>query len=194
MEQVATADVTPAVEVPKASLQSIFLRFLTIGAISFGGGIVAYLRRMLVNDTKWLTEQQFLTTLEIAQTLPGTNSVNMSVIVGDYLRGRLGALVAFLGLILPGSILVYVLAVGSGAGRHHPIGHAALTGVTACAVGILSAITFKTGIKQFTRLPDILLVIVTFIGMSLLKIPLALLVIVLGGLGIYLYRPRGAKS
>jgi chromate transporter len=191
MEQAAAgADVAATAEVPSVRLQSIFLRFLTIGAMSFGGGIVAYLRRMLVDDTKWLTQQQFLSALELAQTLPGTNSVNMSVIVGDYLRGRLGALAAFLGLILPGSLLIYGLAVGSGVGSHHPIGHAALLGVTACAVGILSAITFKTGIRQFTRFPDVVLLVATFVGMSVLKIPLVLLVIVLGGVGIYLYRPR----
>jgi chromate transporter len=179
---------------PRVSLGQLFMRFLTIGSISFGGGIVAYLRQMLVEDTKWLTPDEFLATLEVGQTLPGTNSVNMSVLVGDYLLGRLGAALAFLGLVLPGSVLIFLLAVGTGAGRQNPIAHAALTAVTACAVGILSAITFKTGTKQFTRFPDILLLAATFVGMSLLKLPLLLLIVVMGGLGVYLYRPRAGTS
>ena len=69
------------------SLGTIFWTFLTAGAISFGGGVVAYLREYTVSDTKWLDDEGFLDALEISQTLPGLNAVNMSVIIGDNLRG-----------------------------------------------------------------------------------------------------------
>lgn len=189
------AAVSPsAPAVPQVSLGTLFVRFLTIGAISFGGGIIAYLQRMLVDETHWLDTEAFLSCLEVSQTLPGTNSTNMAVLVGDYLRGRPGAIAALTGLLLPGSMLVYLLAVVSESGRHNPIAHAALTGVTAGAVGILGAITLRTGHKQFVRLPDVLLLVATFVGMSLLKIPLLVLVLVLGAIGVYVYRPPQAKS
>lgn len=177
----------------KAGLHEIFLKFLAVGAISFGGGIIAYLQRTLVDQTRWLTKTQFMGALEISQTVPGTNSANMSVIVGDYLRGPLGSLVAFLGLCLPGAILVFALAVGSGAGRHNPIAHAALTGVTAGAVGILAAITFRTGKQQFVTFPDVVILTLTFVGMAIFKIPMLVLLIVFGGISLYLYRPRKAE-
>lgn len=186
----ATAEATAG---PQVGLGTLFVKFLTIGAISFGGGIVAYLQRMLVDDTHWLTKDEFLAYLEVSQTLPGTNSVNMAVLVGDRFHGRLGALVAFAGLVLPGSVLVFLIAVGSERGRHHPILHAALTGVTAGAVGILAGITFNTGKQQFTRFPDLLILIATFVGMAFLRVPLLVLVVVLGGLSVYLYRPRKAS-
>ena len=179
----ATPHVTPA---------ALFTQFLVIGAISFGGGIVAYLRRMLVDQTKWLTEEEFLTCLEVSQTLPGTNSVNMSVLVGDRFCGTIGAAAALTGLMLPGTILILILAIVSGVGRHNPIAHAALAGVTAGAVGILAAITLQTGKRQFTRFPDIVFLILTFAGMAIFKVRLLVLVIVLGGICIYLYRPRQA--
>lgn len=174
----------------KVSLSELFLKFLIIGAISFGGGIIAYLRRTLVNETKWLTDEQFLRALELSQVVPGTNSANMAVIAGDVLCGVVGSIVALTALCLPGAILAFVLAIGSGAGRHHPIGHAALLGVTAGAVGILASITFRTGKRQFVQFPDVAILLLTFAGMSLLKLPLLLLVVVLGSVAVFIYRPR----
>lgn len=178
----------------RAGLHEIFVHFLAIGAISFGGGIIAYLQRTLVDETRWLTPKQFMGALEISQTVPGTNSANMAVIVGDYLAGPFGSLAAFIGLCLPGALLVFALAVASGFGRHHPIGHAALDGVTAGAVGILAAITFRTGKLQFVRFPDVAILVATFIGMAVFKIPLLILLAVLGGLAVFLYRPKKAPN
>jgi chromate transporter len=66
---------------PKASnrptLAQIFTAFARIGAASFGGGLVAYLRDALVDEKKWMDEEEFLAALEIGQTLPGLNSVNV---------------------------------------------------------------------------------------------------------------------
>jgi chromate transporter len=174
----------------KASVGELFLKFLIIGTISFGGGIIAYLRRTLVDETKWLTEEQFLRALELSQVVPGTNSANMAVIVGDFLCGLVGSVAALAGICLPGAVLAFVLAIGSSAGRHHPIGHAALLGVTAGAVGILASITFRMGKPQFIQFPDVAILLLTFVGMSLLKLPLLLLVVVLGGVAVFIYRPR----
>nr|WP_231711090.1 chromate transporter [Xanthobacter dioxanivorans] len=86
----------------QATILEIFLTFLLIGATSFGGGVVAYLRNALVVQKGWLDEEEFLTALEISQALPGLNATNMSVIVGDRLRGPVGAVAGFLGMTLPG--------------------------------------------------------------------------------------------
>lgn len=189
-----TTEASAAPAAPKVTVATIFLKFLLIGSISFGGGIVAYLRTMLVDQTKWFTEDQFLSALELSQTLPGTNSVNMSVLVGDRFAGWPGAAAGFLGLCLPGALLAYILAFGSESGRHNPIAHAALGGVTACAVGILTAITLKTGKKQFTNLRDFGLVAVTFVAMSILKLPLLYIIIVMGAIAIYAHRPRNGEK
>ncbi|MBV8600132.1 MAG: chromate transporter, partial [Candidatus Eremiobacteraeota bacterium] len=127
---------------PHVSLTTLFLRFLTIGAISFGGGIVAYLRHMLVEQTKWMTEDEFLGSLEISQTMPGLNAVNMSVLVGSRLRGPLGSTVAALGMILPGAIFVLGIGIAAlHAARHFPIAHAAVLGIAAGATGLIGATT-----------------------------------------------------
>ena len=64
-----------------------------MGATSLGGGVVGYLRTGLVVRQRWLDDVTFVELLSISQTLPGLNATNMSILVGDRLRGAWGALV-----------------------------------------------------------------------------------------------------
>jgi chromate transporter len=181
------------VQTERVSLATIFVRFVTIGALSFGGGIVAYLQRMLIDETKWLTEDEFLAALEISQTMPGLNAVNMSVLVGDRLRGPIGAFIAALGMVAPGAIFVFLLGLAAAAAPHHtPIASAALNGIAAGATGLLLAIALRTGHKQFMRPVDIGFMALTFVAMSFLKLRLLLIILTLAPIAIYHYRPRGA--
>jgi hypothetical protein len=95
----------------RPTIGELFKVFLTAGAISFGGGVVAYLRQYLVKVHGWLDDDDFLDALEVSETLPGLNSVNMSVIVGDRMRGAFGAAVAVIGLMLPGMVVMMTLGV-----------------------------------------------------------------------------------
>ncbi len=92
-------------------LLDLFIQFLIVGAVSFGGGIIAYERILLVEKRKWLSADEFMAYLAISQTMPGLNSVNLAVLAGDHFRGFLGALIASLGLILPGSIFVLLIGI-----------------------------------------------------------------------------------
>ena len=82
------SDSTPAK--PPVSLRAIFIAFLIIGATSFGGGVVAYLRNSLVTKKAWLSDAEFLELMAISNTLPGLNATNMSILVGNKLRGPPG--------------------------------------------------------------------------------------------------------
>ncbi len=176
----------------RVSLGVIFWTFLLAGAISFGGGVVAYLREYTVSDTKWLDDEGFLDALEISQTLPGLNAVNMSVIIGDNLRGIPGAIAAVLGLVLPGAVVIMGLGAAWQEQAHNPQVKAFLIGVAAAAVGLLSTVTLQLGHKQFTKPLDLAIIAATFAAVSLLRVPLYIVLVVIGSAAIWLYRP-GAK-
>jgi chromate transporter len=176
----------------RVSLGVIFWTFLTAGAISFGGGVVAYLREYTVSDTKWLDDEAFLDALEISQTLPGLNAVNMSVIIGDNLRGIPGAIVAVAGLVLPGVIVIMGLGAAWQEESHNPQVRAFLIGVAAAAVGLLSTVTLQLGHKQFVKPLDLAIIVATFLAVSILHIPLYLVLLVIGSTAVLLYRP-GAR-
>jgi len=176
----------------QVSLGTIFWTFLTAGAISFGGGVVAYLREYTVSDTRWLDDDAFLDALEISQTLPGLNAVNMSVIIGDNLRGIRGAIVAVMGLVLPGVIVIVGLGAAWQEESHNPQVRAFLIGVAAAAVGLLSTVTLQLGHKQFVKPLDLAIIAATFVAVSILHVPLYIVLLVIGSAAVLLYRP-GAK-
>ena len=179
----------PAAVPARVSLGDIFRTFLVIGATSFGGGVVAYLRQTLVTQRGWLDDDQFMSALEISQTLPGLNATNMSVLVGSRLRGVPGACAAFAGMCLPGSALLFVL--GSLYGQHgeKPAINAALDGVAAAATGLLLATTYQLGRKELGGLVDLLFVGLTCAAVSVFHVSLPLTLFTLGPLAVWWYRP-----
>ena len=81
----------------------LFMAFLKIGAFTFGGGwaMIPLIEREVVDKQKWITREDFIDALAIAQSLPGILAVNISILVGNRLRGFKGSLIATLGTILP---------------------------------------------------------------------------------------------
>jgi chromate transporter len=174
---------------PQISLRGLFRIFLTLGAISFGGGVVAYMREYLVRGQHWMEDEEFLDALEVSETLPGLNAINLSVIIGDRMRGALGAALAVVGMTLPGTIVVLALAVLWQGELHFQVVGYFLTGVAAAAVGLLVALTVQLGHYQFRRLIDITLIALTFVAVSVLHLSLPLALLLIAPIAIWLYRP-----
>jgi chromate transporter len=174
----------------RVGLGELFGAFFALGASSFGGGVVAYLREALVTRRAWLDDDDFLAALELSQTLPGLNATNMSVIVGDRLRGTTGAALAFLGMTLPGTVVVFVLGVLYGVHGHRPVVTAVLGGIAAAAVGMLLAVTLQIGRKEVSGNRDLLILLATFIAIGTFHVRLLVVLLTIGPLSIWLYRPR----
>ena len=174
-----------------ASLLDLFLQFLIVGAVSFGGGIIAYERILLVEKRKWLNADQFMAYLAISQTMPGLNSVNLAVLTGDYLRGIKGSVIALLGLVLPGSVLVLLLGLVYTALTDHAITVLLLTGIAAGATGLLAAVTYRIGDEHWKKPISLILITVTFVLMSIVKLPLLEVLAIMAPIGLFIYRPKG---
>jgi len=181
-----------ATDPPAPTLRRIFLVFLSMGATGFGTSLLPYYRTRLVESLKWISEEDFLATLKIAQLLPGLNATNMSVIMGDRLRGPKGAFVATIGLLLPGAIALCVLGTAYAAYRHDPNLDAALDGVASAAAGILMALSWKLGRPQFLSWQVVILAAAT-IAISYFKLSLVLVLLALAPLSIWLCRPRSTS-
>ncbi len=171
-------------------LLDLFLQFLMVGAVSFGGGIIAYERILLVEKRKWLNADQFMAYLAISQTMPGLNSVNLAVLTGDYLRGVKGSIIALLGLVLPGSVLVLLLGLIYTALTDHAITVLLLTGIAAGATGLLAAVTYRIGDQHWKKPISLVLITVTFVLMSIVKLPLLEVLVIMAPIGLFIYRPK----
>jgi chromate transporter len=89
----------------------LFLTFLKIGAVSFGGG---YGMISLIKDDclsyGWLTEEELLNFIAVAESTPGPIAVNMATFIGSSQGGALGALMATLGVVLPSFVIILLIA------------------------------------------------------------------------------------
>src|ERR1700751_4109029 len=83
----------------KIGLPAIFAAFFRLGATRFGGGAAAWLFREIVARRRWITDQEFLADSALGRLAPGSGGVNLTVQVGQRLRGAPGAVAAVLGLL-----------------------------------------------------------------------------------------------
>ena len=94
-------------------LKQLFITFAKIGAFTFGGGwaMISIIEREVVDKKHWLGREEFLDLLAVAQSMPGILAVNISVVVGDKLRGLKGAVTAASGTILPCFAIILAIAM-----------------------------------------------------------------------------------
>ncbi len=130
---------SPARPVTKGAL---FSGFLKVGLSGFGG-VLPFARRMLVEQRRWLTEQEFTEVLSLSQFLPGPNIVNASVIVGRRFQGPLGAVAATLGLMLMPLVIVLALAAVFAQFAEVEAVRGACRGVSAAASGLILATALR---------------------------------------------------
>ena len=91
----------------------LFLTFSKIGAFTFGGGwaMISIIQREIVEKHKWIELDEFLDLLAVAQSMPGILAVNISVVVGDRLKGLKVSICAALGTILPSFLMILAIAI-----------------------------------------------------------------------------------
>ena len=183
----------PAVALPVApppSLWRLFLGFLMMGATSLGGGVIAYLRTGLVTRYRWLDDATFVELMAISQSLPGLNATNMSILAGDRLRGWPGALVAALGMCLPGASIMTAAAFAYGIGGDDPVSKAFLHAIAAGAVGLITVVLVQLGAKMLTEIADYVFVALTAVLVAFFHVPVPYALIGVGALAIWWHRPR----
>ena len=175
-----------------ASVGEIFRAFLLIGATSFGGGAVAYLRSSLVGKHRWVDDPAFVELLSISQSIPGLNSINVAILVGDRLRGAAGAAAALAGVCLPGALIMFAVGVAYGLHGQRPLVAVMLHGVAAAAVGLVAAVTLQLGRKSLGSLVDLVFVALAVAGVHWLRLPVPVVLLGVGALAIFWHRPRAA--
>ena len=102
----------PGYAFPREPLLRLFLRFLRFGALAWGGPVaqIGMLRQELVEQERWLSPRAFNRVLAVYQVLPGPEAHELCVYMGYRARGRIGGLLAGLGFMAPGFVLMFVVA------------------------------------------------------------------------------------
>ena len=155
------------------TLADLFLGFARISISGFGG-VLAWSRRMLVDEKRWMSASEFNELYALCQFLPGPNVVNLSVMFGARLYGLRGAVVAFLGLLSPAVALM--LAIGTLYTRYGelPRLRGILAGLAAAAAGLIIATAARMAEPLLRRRPKPAHVIaaLSFIAIGVMHYPL----------------------
>ena len=128
------------------SLWRLFLSFLKIGSVIFGSGYVllAFLQSEFVERLHWLTEKQLIDAVAVGQFTPGP-VFTTATFIGYILGGWLGAIVATVGIFLPGFLLVAASGPLLPRIRRSPVISAALDGVVAGSLALMAVVTWQLG-------------------------------------------------
>jgi chromate transporter len=113
METIATEAAESAAKgPPKESYWRLFLRFLRFGCLAWGGPVaqIDMIRQELVTEERWVTRERFKKLLGMYQVLPGPEAHELCVYFGMLARGRIGGILAGLGFMLPGFLLMFFLS------------------------------------------------------------------------------------
>ncbi|NBT55043.1 MAG: chromate transporter [Betaproteobacteria bacterium] len=167
------------------SLAALFWSFTGLALQGFGG-VLAIVQRELVERRRWLTAEQFVEDWAVAQVLPGPNVVNLSLMLGDRFFGLRGALVAMAGILTFPLLLVLLLATLYASVQALPLAQGALRGMGAVAAGLITA----SGLKLWPALKQNVLgtlviigsIAITIVAIAWLRLPLAWVLLGLGGL------------
>jgi len=177
-------------EVPQPSLADIAVTFNHIALASFGGGLSAWSREVVVVRKKWMGEEQFLSAMTMCRIMPGATQVNLAVFVGSALRGGPGAIASVVGLCLLPVALILAMGFIYFTFKEVPAVKGALHGASAAAVALTVTMVIKTGKKCLTGVVPIALFAAAFVLNGVLRWPLLLVLAILAPLSLIWAWPR----
>lgn len=158
----------------RPGLAELFLAFAKMSLAGFGG-VLPWARRAVVDEHKWMTAEEFNEAFALAQFLPGANIVNFSVVFGSRIRGPLGGVVAFAGLLGPPVILVLILGILYSIYGELIWLQRILAGVAAAAAGLIIAVVARMAEPVFRRAAlgfAPIVAVAVFVAVGLLRWPL----------------------
>ena len=124
----------------------LFISFFKIGAFTFGGGwaMIPLIEREDVDKQNWIKQEDFVDALAIAQSLPGVLAVNISILIGNKLRGLKGCLMATLGTILPSFLIILAIAIWFVQTYDNPVVERIFKGIRPAVVALIVSPVFST--------------------------------------------------
>jgi chromate transporter len=157
------------------SKTDLFVSF-TLLALQGFGGVLAVVQRVLVEEKRWMTREQFVEDWAVAQIMPGPNVVNLSLMIGGRYFGWRGALAGLAGMLAAPMVVVLLLAIAFGGVSDEAWAQGALRGMGAVSAGLIAAVGLKlaTAVRHnpMGKAACLALAAISFAGVGLWRWPL----------------------
>jgi chromate transporter len=181
-------------EQPRVGFGALYRVFFWIGLFSFGGGLLPWIQREIVTLRGWMKDEEFLPGVALAQILPGVNSTNLAVFVGQRLRGAPGSVVAVIGMLTGPFLVMLVAAVTYQYVLGAPAIQAAMAGAAAGAIGMMLNMGVAAVRSASRGVATILVMIAVFVAVGVMRWSLIPVVLVAIPVSVALAWPRGARD
>lgn len=170
----------------------LFVSIFKIGAFTFGGGyaMIPLIEKEVVTNKGWLTKEEFMDILVVAQSLPGALAINTSIFLGYRIAGIIGALVSLLAVALPSFIIILIIAAFFMQFRNNYYVNAAFNGITAAVpmLVLAGAISLSKGLGKGVR--TIITIIIALVALVFFNIHPVLVIIISGIYGALFLREK----
>ena len=189
-QSTAESDPTAGSLKPPVTLFTLYKLFFFVGLFSFGGGMTAWFHREVVIMRGWLTNTDFASGYAMCQLMPGVNSTNMVLYLGQRLRGGRGAIVSMLGMLTAPFCIVIAAAYTYSRLIELPGFSLVMAGVGTAAIGLLLrlGITIAQGLRR--TVASYIAAAITFVAVGFLHLPILPVILVLAPISIWAAWPR----
>lgn len=185
----------------RITLFDLFFTFFKLGLFTFGGGyaMIANIRDIVLEKKRWLTEDELVQVITIAESTPGPIAINLATYVGYNMRGVLGSACATVGVVLPSFVIIYLISFVLDFFMENPYVAGAFDGIK-CAVAFLIIRAGWGMLKKLEKKPLPIITLCLTIGvmltLELLAVELSTVVLILAGgvIGIVAYGLLGRKE
>jgi len=185
----------------KNILWQLFTTFFKIGLFTFGGGyaMIALLEREFVTKKKWLSYDEFLDVVAIAESTPGPVAINAATYIGYKLVGFKGALTATLAVSMPSFVIIFVISLFFDQFMKLKYVAYAFEGIKACVIYLI----FSAGLKLFKALEKnafnliivgAVVVIFSLFTIFSVKFSSVFFILICGGIGVLFYLIKRFKQ
>jgi chromate transporter len=174
-------------------LMQIFITFLKIGPMTFGGGyaMIPLIEREVVDRRKWIGTRDIADIFAVAESIPGAIAINSATFIGYRLAGVRGAIVAMIGVLLPTFCIVVLFSIFFLQVQDHPKVEAAFVSIRATIVALITYAAYKIGKTAIVDKTTLGLIALTCMMMIFLHLHPVLLIIGGGIIGMSLVVLRG---
>ena len=157
-----------------ARLRKLFFETLYLSAFTFGGGyvIVSLLKKKFVDDLHWISEDEMLDLVAIAQSAPGPIAVNGSIVVGYKICGFPGILLSVLGAVIPPFVMLSVISLFYSAFRSNFMIHHMLSGMRCGVSAVIMSVTWDmaSGVLADKKWSSLVIMLAAFVANYILGI------------------------
>ena len=177
-------------------LMQLFLVFCKIGAVTFGGGyaMLPILQREVVDNKKWITDEELMDYYSIGQCTPGVIAVNVATFIGNKLYGIIGGIIATIGIITPSIIIIVgISSFLRNFETNTDVIHA-FVGIRVCVCVLILDTVFRLIKKSITDRRSGLIFITVLLAGLVFSVSPAILIVVSAFAGYFLMPPINKKE